>query len=63
MLRQGPPAAPVANFSGSPTSGVAPLNVNFSDASSGTITSWAWTFGDGGTSSAQNPGHAYTADL
>lgn len=27
--------------------------------SSGNITSWSWTFGDGGTSSQQNPNHTY----
>jgi hypothetical protein len=47
-------AAPVANFSGSPTSGVKPLSVSFTDQSTGSITSWAWTFGDGGTSTAQS---------
>ncbi len=39
--------------------------VAFSDSSSanpGTIVSWAWDFGDGGTSSTQNTGHTYTAD-
>lgn len=56
-----PPPAPVAEFSGSPTSGTAPLLVNFSDLSSGSVTSWAWTFGDGGTSTAQNPSHTYTS--
>jgi len=57
----GPPPAPVANFSGSPTSGSAPLTVNFTDLSTGSITSWSWTFGDGGTSTAQNPSYQYTA--
>ena len=52
--------APVAGFSASPTSGVAPLTVNFTDASSGNITSRSWAFGDGGTSSATNPSHLYT---
>ncbi|MCB9896754.1 MAG: S8 family serine peptidase [Planctomycetes bacterium] len=56
----GGPSAPVANFIGSPTSGTAPLLVNFSDLSSGTISTWAWTFGDGGTSNATNPSHTYT---
>jgi PKD repeat protein len=55
------PTPPVANFSGSPTSGVVPLTVNFTDLSTGSITSWAWTFGDGGTSTAQNPSHQYTS--
>jgi PKD repeat protein len=52
-----------ANFSASPTSGAAPLTVNFTDlstASSG-ITSWSWNFGDGTTSTAQNPVHIYTS--
>jgi len=52
--------APVAGFSASPTAGVAPLTVNFTDASSGNITSRSWAFGDGGTSSATNPSHLYT---
>jgi hypothetical protein len=50
-----------ANFSGSPTSGTAPLAVNFTDLSTGSPTSWSWTFGDGGTSTAQNPSHTYAA--
>lgn len=41
---------PVADFSGTPTSGPAPLTVTFNDASTGaTITNWFWDFGDGGT--------------
>ncbi len=51
---------PVAAFVGTPTSGTYPLAVAFSDQSSGTPTSWSWTFGDGGTSTAQNPAHTYT---
>jgi PKD repeat protein len=51
-----------ANFSGSPTSGTAPLAVSFTDLSSGSPTSWSCNFGDGGTSTAQNPGHTYTAE-
>jgi len=54
-------AAPVAGFGASPTSGTVPLNVNFTDGSTGSITSWSWTFGDGGTSNAQNPSHNYTS--
>jgi len=60
-VNTGPPPAPVANFSGSPTSGTAPLTVNFTDLSTGSITSWSWTFGDGGTSTLQNPSHQYTS--
>ncbi len=50
---------PAANFSGNPTSGSAPLEVQFTDQSTGTITTWSWNFGDGQTSSAQNPVHTY----
>jgi PKD repeat protein len=39
-------SAPVAAFSGTPTSGSAPLTVAFTDESTNTPTSWAWTFGD-----------------
>ena len=41
------PAAPVAGFTGTPTSGYAPLPVVFTDASSGDITNWVWSFGNG----------------
>jgi PKD repeat protein len=60
-VNTGPPPAPVANFSGSPTSGTEPLTVNFTDLSTGSISTWSWTFGDGGTSTAQNPAHQYTS--
>jgi len=50
---------PVAAFVGNPTSGVAPLTVQFTDQSSGSPTGWSWAFGDGGTSTAQNPSHVY----
>jgi hypothetical protein len=49
-----------ANFSADPTSGVAPLSVSFTDESTGNITSWHWSFGDGASSSSQNPSHTYT---
>lgn len=57
-----PLAVPVADFSGTPTSGSAPLSVTFTDLSTGDPTAWSWDFGDGVTSSIQNPVHAYTAD-
>ncbi|NUM64896.1 phytase, partial [candidate division KSB1 bacterium] len=52
---------PAAAFIASSTSGNAPFTVNFTDQSTGSPTSWAWDFGDGGTSTAQNPAHTYTA--
>lgn len=53
---------PVADFSATPTSGLSPLVVSFTDTSTGGVpTIWAWDFGDGGTSTLQNPSHTYTA--
>jgi len=50
--------APAAAFTANVTSGVAPLTVAFTDTSTG-ADSWSWAFGDGGTSSKQNPVHTY----
>ena len=50
-----------ADFAASPTSGETPLTVQFTDQSVGIISSWQWDFGDGSTSSAQNPAHTYTS--
>lgn len=50
--------APVASFTASVTSGVAPLVVTFVDTSSNTATlgtTWAWNFGNGQTSNVQFP--------
>jgi Zn-dependent metalloprotease len=55
------PVAPVADFSAAPTSGGAPLTVNFTDLSSNSPTSWSWNFGDSGASTSQNPSHTYTS--
>ncbi|AKB80284.1 cell surface protein [Methanosarcina horonobensis HB-1 = JCM 15518] len=52
---------PVINCWGSPRSGTAPLTVYFKDSSSGSPTSWNWSFGDGTTSTLQNPKHTYSA--
>ena len=50
---------PVADFISNVTSGIVPLNVGFTDNSTGAPTSWAWDFGDGNTSKDQNPVHTY----
>ncbi|MDW8309611.1 MAG: PKD domain-containing protein, partial [Verrucomicrobiales bacterium] len=54
---------PVAVVSANPTRGAAPLTVNFSSAGSsdpdGSIVAYAWSFGDGGTSTAPNPVYTY----
>jgi PKD repeat protein len=52
---------PVANFSASPTTGLEPLTVNFTDLSTHNPTSWQWDFGDSSTSTAQNPSHIYAS--
>jgi len=51
---------PVADFLGSPLTGTAPLVVNFTDLSSGAITTWAWDFGDGGSSNVPSTDYTYT---
>ncbi|HUJ72956.1 MAG TPA: PKD domain-containing protein, partial [Verrucomicrobiae bacterium] len=52
--------APVASFTGSPTNGVVPLTVTFTDTSSGGATNWSWDFGDGGTTNVTTNVVQYT---
>ncbi len=54
-------SAPVAAFTFSPSAPATAQVVQFTDASTGGPTSWAWDFGDGATGSLQNPTHAYSA--
>jgi len=54
-----PNAAPVAQFTSSTSSGEAPFTVTFTDQSTGNVISWLWNFGDGSTSTLQNPSHIY----
>lgn len=56
-----PPGSPVADFSASPTSGTGSLTVMFTDLSTGAPTAWSWSFGDGQSSTVQNPTHLFTA--
>ena len=53
---------PEALFLASPREGPLPLTVRFTDQSTGVPGTWAWTFGDGASSTDQNPQHAYTAE-
>jgi PKD repeat protein len=54
---------PNAVAAGSPNSGTAPLTVNFTGSNStdsdGSIASFSWNFGDGGSSTLANPQHIY----
>ena len=50
---------PVTAFTSNITSGSAPLAVNFNDTSTNSPVAWAWSFGDGNTSTLQNPVHTY----
>jgi PKD repeat protein len=53
--------SPTAAFSATPTSGAAPLSVQFTDTSSGGPTAWQWDFQNDGTvdSTQQNPSFVY----
>jgi PKD repeat protein len=52
-------ALPGASFSANPPTMAQPYTVQFLDRSTGPPTSWSWSFGDGGTSTGQNPVHTY----
>ncbi len=54
------PAKLAAAFSVSPTSGKVPLKVQFTERSTGSPTSWKWSFGDGTYSTQKNPAHTYS---
>jgi len=60
------PSGVHADFTAVPTSGDMPLTVQFTDASTCdadgyTITGWEWDFGDGDTSTLEDPSHEYVA--
>ncbi|HUJ12010.1 MAG TPA: glycosyl hydrolase family 28 protein [Verrucomicrobiae bacterium] len=56
-------APPVADFTASTSNGIAPLNITFTDTSTGPITNWFWDFGDGFNSNTSDNilQHTYTA--
>lgn len=56
-----PVQPPVADFTSSQTTGGVPLLVQFNDASTNAPDTWLWTFGDGGSSTDQNPLYLYTS--
>ncbi len=51
---------PTANFTGAPTEGCDPLEVFFTNQSSGGDSTYTWVFGDGGSSSDENPSNIYS---
>lgn len=53
-------AQTTSDFSVSTTYGCSPLTVNFTDNSTGNIVGWFWDFGNGTTSTMQNPSTTYT---
>lgn len=51
---------PAANFSGVPGDVCAFMKVNFTDLSAGNPNAWLWLFGDGSTSTNENPEYQYS---
>ena len=58
-----PNVPPIASFTATPASGTAPLEVQFdasvSTDSDGSIASYSWSFGDGGTATGVTAQHVY----
>ncbi len=57
----GPACDVSADFSATPTTACDTLTADFTDMSTGAIISWYWDFGDGATSTDQNPQHTWDA--
>ena len=59
-------AAPTASFTANPSSGTAPLSVDFDASAStdydGSIVSYSWDFGDGNNGTGTTPTHTYTLE-
>jgi PKD repeat protein len=58
---QAVPTAPAAVFSFTPAAPQAGGMVQFADGSTGSPTSWSWSFGDGTTSTARNPSKSFAS--
>ncbi len=52
--------SPVVSFSADIKSGTVPFTVQFTDTSSYSPAAWEWSFGDGSSSTEENPLHTYT---
>jgi PKD repeat protein len=53
-------SAPTPDFTSNFVAGACQTTVQFTDQSQNVPTSWLWNFGDGATSTLQNPSHTYT---
>lgn len=53
------PEIVIASFDASPDIGVVPANIQFTNTSMGTISSYLWNFGDESTSEDEHPAHIY----
>jgi gliding motility-associated-like protein len=51
---------PSVSFSGDPLSGCVPVTVQFQGNSGASVSTWSWQFGDGQSSTDQNPLHTYS---
>ena len=60
VVESNPP--PEAEFVGNPCLGISPLEVHFSDKSTGNVRDWFWQFGDGEISNKRNPSHIYESE-
>lgn len=52
-------SVPVADFTATPTNAICSGDIQFTDATTGGANTWLWDFGDGQTSTLQNPTHTY----